>query len=95
MEAMATSPQQKFSIEMVLDQHAAFQDKESTQIVGVNHFTNVDNLRIDTSDQAKKNKYHIRLRIIKPTAAYPMKQVYYVLNYAYEMKSHWTIWSEM
>jgi hypothetical protein len=65
---------------MVLDQCSAFQDKESTQIVGVNHFTNVDDLRIDMSDQAKKKKYHIRLRIIKPTAADAMKQVYYVLK---------------
>jgi len=77
---IATSPQQKFSIEMVLDQRAAFQDKESTQIVGVNHFTNVDNLRIDMSDQAKKNKYHLGLRIVKPTAADTMKEVYYVLK---------------
>ncbi len=104
---MATSPQQKFSIEMVLDQRGQLLDKESTQMGGVNNFTNVDDLRIDTGAQTQKKKYHLGLRITKPTAADAMKEVYHTLKTIHmvstsqlsdmyvEVESYWTVCVKM
>ncbi|KAL0488921.1 5'-AMP-activated protein kinase, catalytic alpha subunit [Acrasis kona] len=85
---MLGSTPQQFSIEMVLDQRGTFQDKESSSFpTTVNNFTNVNDLKIDTSDQTPK-KYHLGLRIQKPTAADGMTEVYRVLK---ELHIKWRV----
>jgi len=90
--ALSSSPPTgQISIEMVLDPRGKLQDDESIE-KGSTHAVNViDDLRIDTTEQAAHKKYHLGIKTNRKNAQDTMKCVYRVLK---KMNIKWKIIAE-